>query len=328
MIKLMLEPYSNHQSKLEIQNFVSALEDFKKIEQLSSIQEALAMLETTFSQEVRLQHPRQIYPIYESLTLVTNEVAKKSLSELSHSWEQVLKTLDKRHIYRIGLGITIFDTSIVQEILMESLSELQNRIVVSSIDVKTEQNRRKVVDYIFKTDREAFGTCFQNGFIEEILKSDSVRCLVARDKENEIVGILWGFLTDYQSHQLFHFWELSRKASMANMGIAKKLIDCAKEQQRLYPTLKFATLNVEIGNLHAKEIYDRENFTAFNEEEKETVKIFMANRLTEDDSVHLKPEEAKTIVTKFVLNTIPIYKLAYYELMRRCELVWKACWYR
>src|ERR1700722_1611163 len=85
----------------QTQSFVSALADFKKkYKQLPSIQEPLKVLEKTFTHEVKLQHPRQVYPIYESLTLVTNEVAKKSLTYLSDSWQQVLKTLNNRNIYR------------------------------------------------------------------------------------------------------------------------------------------------------------------------------------------------------------------------------------
>jgi ribosomal protein S18 acetylase RimI-like enzyme len=304
-----LGPCSNQQALSRTQSFVSALKDFKKIsKQLPIIQEPLKILEEAFTQEVKLQHPRQVYPLYEALTLVTNEVAKKCLNmwisqgwasqfpkkdvhqrtfpfpSLSDKWHQVLKTLDNRRVYRVGLGWASFDTSIAQKILTKKLDGLQKTIVASPVDVKNIQNRQEVVDYIYKTDREAFGACFQRGFLEEILKSDKVRCLAARDENNEIVGILWGFLTHYQNHQLFHFWELSRKASMAHMGIAKKLINCAKEQQRLYPGLKFATLNVDVDNKHAKEIYDSEHFAALTEEKK-AVKIFMTNKLTSDTKI-------------------------------------------
>lgn len=326
-LKTFAKPYPSHSSSSEIQAFISELGNFKQIEQLPSIHESLAVLEKSFSGELRLRHPRDIYPIYEALTFITNEVAKKSLNDLSHSWKKVLEALNKRNVYRIGLGSTFFDTSTAQEILTTKIDALQKSISVAPIDLKNKHHRQEVVSYIFKTDREAFGACFQKGFLKEILKSERIRCLVARNKENEIVGILWGFLTDYENHQLFHFWELSRKASMAHMGIAKKLIACAKQQQSLYPNLEFATLNVDVDNAHAKEIYDSENFAALNGG-KENVKIFMKNKLNSSSNVNVNLENAKIVVKKFVLNTIPIHKLIYYELMRRCELIWRSFWFR
>ncbi len=71
----------------------------------SSIQEQLSNLEKAFSREIKLQHPREIYPLYEALTFVTHEIAKRSLSQLSDAWKGVLEALDKRNIYRMGLGI-------------------------------------------------------------------------------------------------------------------------------------------------------------------------------------------------------------------------------
>lgn len=321
--------WSTQQSSQGTQSFVSTFADFKEAsKKLSDIEKPLQILENTFTQEVRLNHARQVYPIYMALNKVTAAVAKKSLDSLTNSWQQVLTTLNNRKIYRIGLGSTLFDTSIAQEILTKKLSALQNSIVVSPIDIKHTHNRLEVVDYIHKMDQEAFGSCFQKGFLENILKSDDVRCIVARNEKNEIVGILWGFLTHHQDQQIFHFWEFSRKASMAHMGIAKKLINCAKQQQSLYPNLKFATLNVDADNKHAKEIYDKEHFATLNEEEKKAAKVFMMNELSSDMKVGLNPEVSKTIVKNFVLKTVPIHKLIYYELIRRCELIWRSCWYR
>ena len=309
----------------EIQSFNSIVDHLKNLEGLSSIQEPLEIIEKSFFKDLKLKHPRDIYPLYNAISFVTDEIAKRSLSELSASWEKFLIALDKRNIYRIGLGPIRFDTSVAQEILMKTLDVLRQSIQVAPIDLKNKQNYQDVVNYIFKTDREAFGACFQKGFLEEILKSDSIRCMAAHNEKNEIVGILWGFLTEYQGHQLFHFWELSRCPSMAEMGIAKQLIDCAKQQQRLYPNLKFATLNVDKENIHAQEIYDNEEFKTLNEEKE---KVFMTNSLTSGSNIHLDANVSRTIVKKFVLDTVPLYKLMYYELARRCELIWKSCWYR
>jgi ribosomal protein S18 acetylase RimI-like enzyme len=72
-------------------------------------------------------------------------------------------------------------------------------------------------------------------------------------------------LGEYQGHELLHFWELSRNPAMASMGVAKKLIDCARLQQHLYPKLKFATLNADKENDHAQKIYDKKEFKVINE---------------------------------------------------------------
>ncbi|WP_059358588.1 hypothetical protein [Parachlamydia acanthamoebae] len=114
-----------------------------------------------------------------------------------------------------------------------------------------------------------------------------------------------GFLAEYEGLQLIHFWELSRKASMPHMRIAQQLIHAAKKQMELYPNLKFATLNVDAHNSHAKGIYDGENFTA-SDQKKADEKIFMKNKLTSDSKVDLKPEASKIIVKKFVLKSIPL----------------------
>jgi ribosomal protein S18 acetylase RimI-like enzyme len=322
----LLKSSAYHKDPSEIQSFNLALKNFKKIEQLESIQSSLKILENTFSQRVKLKHPRHIYPIYKALTVVTNEVAKRSLDNLSRAWEQVLKALNKRDIYRIGLGSTFFDTSFAQEILTKNLNELQKEIQISFVDVKNEQNRQEAINYIYKTDREAFGTCFQKGFLNEILKSDSVRCIAARNKKSEIVGILWGFLT--QNDQLFHFWELSRNPSMACMNIAKKLIEFAKTQQSLFPNLKFATLNVDTNNDRAKYIYEIEDFDPLDKKEITNEKVFMTKKLTIKIEDQFDAEAAKTIVKKFVLNSVPLYKLIFYEIIRRLELIWRTCWYR
>ncbi|MBS4167765.1 GNAT family N-acetyltransferase [Parachlamydia sp. AcF125] len=317
---------SNPLPTVETRAFTSALASFKKLEQLPSIQKSLKLLEETFSSQVKLKHPRDVYPLYQALNFVTNEVAKKSLYELSNSWRKVLKALNHRQIYRKGLGPTYLDTTIAQKILTQGLAKLQNSIAITSMDLKNKSQLRKVVNYLLMTDREAFGACFQKGFFQHILKSKRVRCVAACNKKNEMVGILWGFLAYYQNQQIFHFWELSRSPSMAHMGIARKLIDYAKQQQRAYPKLKFATLHVEAQNLRAKGIYARENFAANSE--KERIKVFMANKLDSSSNIPLKAKVSKKIVRNFVLNTIPFYKLLYYELLRRCELIWRACWYR
>lgn len=204
----------NQQAKSEIQSFAEALETFRKdthqlsVQQINAIQEPLAILEDTFSQEVRLQHPRQIYPIYEALNVVTNEVAKSALESLGSSWGQVLETLHNRKIYKIKLGTASFDTTIAQQILTQKLTKT---IVTASIDLKNSKNHQEVVDYIYATDQEAFGSCFQRGFIDEIMKSPEVLCLVARDEKNDLVGILWGFFVNNKDQQLFHFWEVLEK---------------------------------------------------------------------------------------------------------------------
>ncbi len=221
----------------------------------------------------------------------------------------------------------MFDTSIAQEILTQPFGCFEATIAVASINLKNKKDYEAVVDYIYKADRDAFGACFQRGFIADLLKSDQVRCLVACDRKNEIVGILWGFLANYQGTQLFHTWELSRKPAMAQMGIARKLIDHAREEQSSHASIKYVTLNVDHDNVHAKQIYDQEAFEVFNQEKKNHPKIFMINKLTKED-VQLKLDLAQTLVKKFVMDTIPLYKLVYYELVRRCELVWRMCWYR
>lgn len=316
------------QTALKIQSFHSALSSFKQISiKLPSIQEPLKVLERTFNREVKLQHPREIYPLYEALTLTTREVAKTALDDLRSSWKQVLNSLHDREVYRIGLGRTAFDCSAANRILIKILEDIQKHISIQSVDIKIPRDRQKVVEYLYQIDREAFGACFQVGFLDEILKSDDVRCMAALDDKNEIIGILWGFLTDIQEQKIFHIWELSRKPSLAHLGIAKRLIEYAKQQQYLYPFVKFATLNVESTNHHAKELYDREQFRPLNEAGKKIEKIFMINKLSQDAN-GLPSDVSKTIVKNFVIKSISLPKLIYYELIRRCELIWRSCWFR
>jgi ribosomal protein S18 acetylase RimI-like enzyme len=320
---------SRKSAEPQVDTFNSAVNTFKTAKvDFTTIQEPLEVLEKAFTQKVKLNHPRKIYPLYEALTAISIDVANCSEASIKSSWGEVLNSLHQRRIYRIGLGETSFDTTIAQKVLKGNLNQIQSSIIASPIDVKIKKNHDEVVDYIYQMDREAFGVCFTKGFLDAIIKSNDIRCFVARDEDNKIVGILWGFLATHQNQQLFHFWELSRKASMAKMGIAKALMDCAKQQQRLYPDLKFATLNVNADNQHAKEIYDNEKFTLLNEEEKDAAKIFMKNQLSDNPSVTLSPDAAKTVVRNFVMKTVPLPKLIMHELLRRCDLCFRALRYR
>jgi hypothetical protein len=96
-----------------------------------------------------------------------------------------------------------------------------------------------------------------------------------------------------------------KKSFHASHEDSAQLIHAAKKQMELYPNLKFATLNVDAHNSHAKGIYDGENFTA-SDQKKADEKIFMKNKLTSDSKVDLKPEASKIIVKKFVLKSIPL----------------------
>jgi len=292
-----------------------------------AIHEQFQEIKKVFLHHKKLQHPRDIYPVYHALNFITHKVHEISQEALSRSWKVVLNTLQGHRIYRIGLESILFDTSIALAILNGQKNELERAIVASLYEVNIKSQRKKLVDYIYKTDREAFGTCFQRGFIDGLLKSNAVRCLVAQNSEGEIVGVLWGFLSRYENHDLFHFFEFSRKATMAQMGIGAKLIEAAKQQQWLYPQLQFATLNVDADNFHAKEIYNKKNFEELNVEKKAS-QIFMVNNLVRNDGVKLNPQTSKKITRNFVIKSLPFYKVIYFEIVRQCEILWKKIWYR
>ena len=208
----------------------------------------------------------------------------------------------------------------------KSLTEIQKTINVGPVDLSIPKIRQEIIDYIYYSETEIFNFCYARGFIEEIIKSKNVRCLVARDQSQMIVGILWGFLNQHEGQSLFHFWELSRKPAMAHMGIAKRLIDCAKQQQALYPQIQFATLNVDVDNLHAKTIYENEQFAPLSNKEKESIKIFMTHNLKNNQKT--LQTTTKQVVRNFVVATIPIYKLLYFEVICRCRILFRSVWYR
>jgi ribosomal protein S18 acetylase RimI-like enzyme len=294
---------------------------------LSLIEKPLDLLQKTFSSNIRLTHTREIYPFYEALTIVSAEVAKRNMLQMSTEWKNVLSTLNNRKITLIGQGITKFDTSFASKVATRSLTKLQQTLRIGPIDLRYSTNRREVVDYIYRSGSEIHNFCYSQGFIEDIIGSKNVRCIVARDESQNIVGILWGFLDSHETTPLFHFWELSRVPKMAHMGIAKRMIESAKKQQALYPHIQFATLNVDSENHRAKNIYDNEKFAPLDSKEKQALKIFMSQNLKKNNGAGLNAT-TKQVVTKFVMATIPIYKLLYFELIRRCRLLFRALWYR
>lgn len=233
-----------------------------------------------------------------------------------------------RKIYCLGQGKSTFDTSQAKAVSLKSLNTLQKSITVGPSDLTDAKSRDEVIDYIYRSGQDLFNFCYTRGFVEGLMRSKDVRCLTARDGSNAIVGILWGFVINHDKQPQFHFWELSRHPSMAKMGIANRLIGCAKQQQALYPQIKFATLNVDSDNRHAKSIYENEQFAALNNKEREVVKVFMTQKLTGDPQASLNPATAKLATKKFVMATIPLYKLLFFELIRRCQLTFRAHWYR
>lgn len=307
--------------------FKSHIAAFKRNNPPESIKEALEQIHLFFSREATLKHPREIYPIYRALNIVTQKVSESSINELKASWAGVLNTLDQRKVYRIGLGTYFFDVSTARKIFYSSMEEVKKSIVVAPVDLKDKNNVEAVVQYIISADREAFGACFQKGFIHELIVAPNVRCIAAWEgPKQKIIGILWGFFAESNGTQSFHIWELSRKASMAQAGIAHQLIECAKMQLSLYPKLQFATLNVHVENSRALKIYKEEDFKEVKRFQ-DTDRIFMSRRVS-DSKAQVSADHAKTVVEKFIVNTIPLYKVLIYEIIRRCELLFRACWYR
>lgn len=314
--------FLNQQPSEDIQSFNSALKAFKASAlHLQSLAEPLKIVEEAFCQKVRLKHPRDIYPIYKAVTVITDKVAQNSLKD---SWNQVLNTLQNRRIYRIGLGSEIFDVSAAKRILNEGLKKEQ--IEIQWIDLKNEKDREAVVDYIYRTDREAFGSWFQKIFLHELLRSSDVRCITAKNDDGKIVGILWGFLSLIENNKIFHIWELSRKAPMANMGIAERLWDHVRQWFET-EKVEFATLNVDRNNQHAHELYKKKQFEALAGQEISAAKIFMFNKISHAD-VSLKPELPQFIVKNFVMKSVALPKLIWSELVRRIELIGRAVLYR
>lgn len=324
-----LDPQIAASLATSFKSFEEALTKSGRDPLVSALKEPFSRLHATFSQPVRLQYPRDIHPLYEQLSQITDTIANTSFESLHLSWQKVLKELHGRKIYRIHHGSISFDTTFAQIRLKTTPAELQKKLTVSSFDVKNTSNRKRLVRYITETDREAFGTYLQSGFLDRILRSSRILCFAAQNYNNEIVGVLWGFTATDQNQPLFHVWELSRKASLAKMGIGKQLIECARKEheKKEYASIKTATLNVDKSNTHAAKLYQGEGFIATDKDGK-AVKTFMATSLALDRTASLDAKTSKTVVRCFVLATVPKCKLVFYEIARQCAILWRYCWYR
>lgn len=79
----------------------------------------------------RLSHPRQIYPIYEAVSLITQNVYRTNIPALTESWRSVLLNLDGRFFYRIGMGNSKFNCSVA----FETLAGKTPSFAISQVDL-------------------------------------------------------------------------------------------------------------------------------------------------------------------------------------------------
>ncbi len=298
------------------------------VEFLKEINQHLANLTDFFMKPTRLDHPRAIYPIYYDLNSISAKIHLCSIDSFKESWKNVLTSLNERKIYKIGVGESSFDTSIALNILIDGVNLFAQSIEITEYGSRSGNTRKKMVDFIRETDPEAFGTCFQKGFIDELLNHPEVESYVAKDNTGKIVGVLWGFYTkDTNNQSVFHMFELSRKATYGALKIGSQLVEELKKglDKGLDSDCKFITLNVSSGNLLAINFYEKLDFKQ-SSNPQDPSKTSMSLALSKDST----PPLAKNIndfPRKYVIKAIFLPKLIGYEILRRIEQLFRAFWY-
>jgi len=297
------------------------------------LEDDFKLLEETFPHkigekypQIRLIHPRDIYPIYNALNRISATIHDLHDDKFTTAWKNILDPLRGRYIYNIGVGEGRFDISIAELILKNGKKEVEESISYKKADVVNDQStREKVVNYIRQTDLEAFGSCFQKGFLDAILSDKKIVCYTAYEKTSDsIKGIIWGFYSnDDNNSNTFHVWEMSRKANQAFLKIGTKLFEKLKEDEKV-KTCSHITLNVDEDNKGAYNFYRKMGFTMIKKDPA-TDKIFMAYEIGTEGITIEKPSQ----VTKtFVMKAVFLPKLAFYYLMSKIEQACRYIWFR
>lgn len=269
--------------------------------------------------KLRIKHPREIYAVYQTLNRITQAVHDSSIETLQQSWHAILKNLHGKKIYRVGMGVTAFDTSA----LIGTLNGQPYLATVSEVDLKNKTALKEIVQALVVADNAAFGTAFRPGFFTYLLQSPDARCFVAKNEKNEIVGTLWGFYsTRSDKTRLFHVWELSRLPHLPNAHIASKIIGTVRAVFEKEP-IAFVSLNVDADHKMAQELYAKLNFTQVSPLPKAD-KISMVHQLS---VVKESPPNPKELTRAFVMKTVPLFWLIIYELARRIILLFRKLYY-
>jgi hypothetical protein len=96
-------------------------------------------------------------------------------------------------------------------------------------------------------------------------------------------------------------------------------------QEKNYPDVKFVTLNVDKDNIDPKAIYQKNDFQECTTTD---TRIAMLRPVCKDQAIEEFKVSTRDIVKKFVMQTVPLYKLIFYELVRQCLLLWRRIFYR
>lgn len=272
---------------------------------------------------VRITHPRELYSIYQTLYLITKQLRTES-PELKGAWHQVLQGLTGKKIYRIGLGTVRLECSPLEHFLDGKTTT----ITTTLIDQTNRKALKEAAKSVAASDKEVFGQGISRGFFHYLLRSPNARTFLAKDGQNRVVGILWGFFSEKEKGvKIFHVWELSRKANMPGQGVVKSLITAA-EKAASQSDVHFITCNVMKDHSKAMELYRQFGFSVVGDQSK-AKKIFMARQQAKlAVNGHLKPAQGTSLTRRFVLDSFPKLPLIYHALVMDVTVLWRKVYYR
>lgn len=296
------------QSQSSLSTFVN---EISNSDTQGKIQGALSLLQNCFNHPVQLEHTMDGYHIQRALMRITKSV-KEKFQHLTEQWDTILHNLHNREIPVKGTNPIKIDTTIAEK-------ELQNftpSFLFREIDLQNDQKRENFVDYLKKIDSVTFQEFFPSFFYHDMLLPNHTHAFCAFDENENIVGGIWGFTKEFESISLFHVWSFSILPQYSQIGLGQSLIDFALRTSFLSGK-DFITLNVDPGNQHARNLYEKLNYTPLGEQPRQN-KIFMIRSLSPMATAQSFPSEvARHLVKDYVMQNAAVRHLVISEIYRK-----------
>lgn len=284
---------------------------YDHIKEDARVQSALKSVKAILNGPTQLMQAIEIYSIHRALMTLTLLID----NHLKSDWHDFLMQLDGYQLDVKGSYPLSIDTTTARHVLNCQSGPFRSDV----LDLNDSAQRQQFIEYLIEIDTYTFREHFSKWFFEKMLNTASSLAMAVYDKDDRIVGGMWGFFATYEGRKLFYAWSLSIRPDYSNQGIGKDLIDCMKKPMEYVEGLDYlelTALHVLRENTHAKALYEKERFEALPGQKQTDPKIFMTLNL-EDQSAPLSAAISEELVENYVLKNTSLVPLILSECLRR-----------
>lgn len=236
----------------------------KTLQQIESLQNhpkampAIQRLKRLFSQGLEFNYPYEVHDMYADLASITENIPSFR-PDVYKIWELFLKKIPeaKAKVYKKP------EVALDSEIELKRLKNVSIPLTTSKLNVRSAQGLRdlEALEALGKLCFPDFGEISKDQMRELLLKHDSNRCLVMKQKQSgQILGYVWSCKRE-QGH--IEIMQLCRHPTAAHLKIGENLM---KELLYQLPRNCPIQLHVLKSNVSAQALYQRFGFELKKEE--------------------------------------------------------------